>query len=413
MKRTYRLLIIIISVTLLFPGILRGQTLNDYLKEAGENHPGLKAAWHEYYAALEKVPQVGTLPDPMLSFGVFVSPIETRLGPQQLKVSFSQMFPWFGTLKEKEKAAAEKAKIEYQQFLDLKNQVYQQVKTQWYQLYKTGRAISITKENLDILNSLKTLSRRNYETGKSEMADLLRINVNIREQENRLDDLQEQLSTQKTEFNLLLNRSGKDTLVTPGSIQLDTFNTLAYRDSVRKNPKLTALSHKQTALEHQYEVYKKKGYPSISLGLDYAVLGNREDMQVAQNGRDVIMPMVGISLPLYREKYKAMKRETKMKLEAVRNEQKNRLNNLSSQYEKAEEQYLDAVRKVDLYKEQVEETERIYNLLKTNYSADGENFFELLRTRLMVQKFELKLEKAKANQNIAVSTLKYLTNQNQ
>lgn len=413
MKRTYRLLIIIISVTLLFPGILRGQTLNDYLKEAGENHPGLKAAWHEYYAALEKVPQVGTLPDPMLSFGVFVSPIETRLGPQQLKVSFSQMFPWFGTLKEKEKAAAEKAKIEYQQFLDLKNQVYQQVKTQWYQLYKTGRAISITKENLDILNSLKTLSRRNYETGKSEMADLLRINVNIREQENRLDDLQEQLSTQKTEFNLLLNRSGKDTLVTPGSIQLDTFNTLAYRDSVRKNPKLTALSHKQTALEHQYEVDKKKGYPSISLGLDYAVLGNREDMQVAQNGRDVIMPMVGISLPLYREKYKAMKRETKMKLEAVRNEQKNRLNNLSSQYEKAEEQYLDAVRKVDLYKEQVEETERIYNLLKTNYSADGENFFELLRTRLMVQKFELKLEKAKANQNIAVSTLKYLTNQNQ
>ena len=225
MKRTYRLLIIIISVTLLFPGILRGQTLNDYLKEAGENHPGLKAAWHEYYAALEKVPQVGTLPDPMLSFGVFVSPIETRLGPQQLKVSFSQMFPWFGTLKEKEKAAAEKAKIEYQQFLDLKNQVYQQVKTQWYQLYKTGRAISITKENLDILNSLKTLSRKNYETGKSEMADLLRINVNIREQENRLDDLQEQLSTQKTEFNLLLNRSGKDTLVTPGSIQLDTFNT--------------------------------------------------------------------------------------------------------------------------------------------------------------------------------------------
>lgn len=413
MKRTYKLLIIIISVTLLFPGILRGQTLNDYLKEAGENHPGLKAAWHEYYAALEKVPQVGTLPDPMLSFGVFVSPVETRLGPQQLKVSISQMFPWFGTLKEKEKAAAEKAKIEYQQFQDLKNQVYKQVKTQWYQLYKTGRAISITKENLDILNSLKTLSRRNYETGKSEMADLLRINVNIREQENRLEDLQEQLSTQKTEFNLLLNRSGKDTLVTPGSIQLDTFNTLAYRDSVRKNPKLTALSHKQTALEHQYEVDKKKGYPSISLGLDYAVLGNREDMQVAQNGRDVIMPMVGISLPLYREKYKAMKRETKMKLEAVRNEQKNRLNNLSSQYEKAEEQYLDAVRKVNLYKEQVEETERIYNLLKTNYSADGENFFELLRTRLMVQKFELKLEKAKANQNIAVSTLKYLTNQNQ
>lgn len=413
MKRTYKYLIILIPVAMLFSGLVRGQSLNDYLQEAGKNHPGLQAAWHEYYAALEKVPQVGTLPDPMLSFGFFVSPVETRLGPQQFKVSVSQMFPWFGTLKEKEKAAAEKARIKYQQFLDLKNQVYKQVKTQWYQLYKTSQAIRITRKNLEILSSLKALSRRNYETGKSEMADLLRVNVNIREQENKLDDLQEQLATQKTEFNLLLNREGGDSLATPVSIQLDTFNTVAYRDSIRKNPKLTALSHKETALEHQYEVDKKKGYPSISLGLDYAVLGKRQDMQVEQNGRDVIMPMVGFSLPLYRKKYKAIEKETRMKLDAVQYEQKNRLNNLSSQYKKAEEQYADALRKVDLYKEQVEETERIYKLLKTNYSTDGENFFELLRTRLMVQKYELKLEKAKADQNIAVSTLKYLTNQNQ
>jgi len=147
-------------------------------------------------------------------------------------------------------------------------------------LYKTSQAIRITRENLEILSSLKTLSRRNYETGKSEMADLLRINVNIREQENNLDDLQEQLATQKTEFNLLLNREGGDSLTTPGNIQLDTFNTVAYRDSIRKNPKLTALSHKETALKHQYQVDKKKGYPNISLGLDYAVLGNRQDMQV-------------------------------------------------------------------------------------------------------------------------------------
>ena len=52
------------------------------------------------------------------------------------------------------------------------------------------------------------------------------------------------------------------------------------------------------------------------------------------------------------------------------------------------------MRKVDLYREQSNETERIYKLLETNYSSDGENFYELLKTRLMVLKFELKLEKA-------------------
>ncbi|MBS3773748.1 MAG: TolC family protein [Bacteroidales bacterium] len=413
MKAIYKHTILLIMVHLFLSGIIQGQTLNEYLKEAGENHPELQAAYHEYHAALEKVPQVGALPDPKLGFGYFISPIETRLGPQQLKISVSQMFPWFGTLKEQEKAAAEKARIQYQQFVNLKNQIYQEVKSQWYELYKTQQALHIIKENLGILNSLKNLSRRNYETGKSQMADVLRTEVNIREQKNKLEDLKEKLSTQKTEFNLLLNRSESDSIRVPGNIQPDTFDTMAYRDSIRNNPGLTALSHKKTALEHQYEADRKKGYPNLSLGLDYAIIGKRQDMQVNNSGRDVVMPMVGISLPLNRKKYDAMKKETSLKLQAVQSEQQDRLNTLSARYKKAEEKYLDAIRKVDLYKKQIEETEKIYRLLKTNYSTDGENFFELLRTQLMVQEYKLKLRQAIANQNIAVSKLEYLTNQNQ
>ena len=397
---------------LLFSAGVQAQDLNDYLKKAGENHPGIQAAYHEYYAALEKVPQVGTLPDPKLSFGYFISPIETRLGPQQLKVSVSQMFPWFGTLNEKEKMAAEQARVQYQQFIEKRNSVYKQVKIQWFRLYKTREAIRITKENIDVLNSLKRLSRRNYENDKGQMTDLLRIDVNLREQENRLADLQEQLSSQKVDFNLLLNRPAKDTLTLPDNIQADSFNTVAYRDSVRNHPGMTALENKKAALEHQYQVDKKMGYPSISLALDYAVIGERQDMQVNNSGRDVIMPMVGISIPLYRKKYEAMKKETELRIQAVQSKQQEKLNTLSSQYQKEEEAYVNALRKVDLYQEQVKETERIYNLLKTNYSADGENFFELLRTRLMVLEFQLKLEKARANRNIAVAKLEYLTNQN-
>ena len=413
MKTIYNYLIITSIISLLPLGLIRGQSLNEYLKEAGENHPGIQAVYHEYHAALEKVPQVGTLPDPKLSFGYFVSPVETRLGPQQFKFSMSQMFPWFGTLKEQEKAATEKARIKYQQFVDLKNQVYQEVKSQWYELYKTNQAIRITKENLDILNSLETISRRNYETGIGQMADVLRIEVNIREQKNKLADLQDKLSTQKIDFKLLLNRSESNSIKVPENIQLHTFDIMSYRDSIRNHPKMKALNHEKTALEHQYEADQKKGYPSLSLGLDYAIIGTRQDMQVDNSGRDVIMPMVGISLPLYRKKYNAMKKETKLKLQAVKSEKQNRLNTLSSQYKKAEEKYLNAHRKVDLYEQQVEETEKIYSLLKTNYSTDGENFFELLRTQLNVQKYKLKLDQAKADQNIAVSQLKYLTDQKQ
>lgn len=411
MKTIYK--IILTSIIGLFTLSLSAQdtTLNAYLKEAAENNPGLKAAYHEYYAALEKVPQVGALPDPKLSFGYFISPVETRLGPQQFKVSVSQMFPWFGTLKEQEKAFAEKAKVEYQQFLNIKNALYRDVKSKWFELYKVNEAIRITRENLEVLNSLKQITQRNYETGKTQMTDLLRLDVNIREQENKLEDLQEKMATVETAFNLLLNRSEEANVMAPSELSLDTFDLVAYRDSVHNNPQLTALEHKEQSLKHQYEVARKKGYPSISLALDYAVIGERTDMQVENSGQDVIMPMVGISIPLYRKKYDAMKKEKELQLKAVQSTQQNKINMLSTQYKKAEEQYVDAMRKVELYREQTAETERIYSLLKTSYSADGQNFYELLRTRLMVLKFELKLEQAKANQNIAVSQLEYLTNQ--
>ena len=407
----YKHILLILAVVFTLQAKSQEQDLSKYLKEAGENNPELRATYHEYYAALEKVPQVGALPDPKLSFGYFISPVETRLGPQQMKFSVSQMFPWFGTLKKQEEAYAEKAKVKYQQFLGVKNKVYKKVKLKWYELYKVKEEIRITKENLDVLYSLKQITERNYETGKTEMTDVLRLDVNIREQENKLEDLREQLSTTKTEFNLLLNKNKTAELNPPQKMSPDTFDLSYYRDSVSNNPDLKALEHKVTSLKHQQEVAKKKGYPNISLALDYAVIGKRQDMQVANSGQDIIMPMVGISIPLYRKKYDAMKKEKKLQLKAVKSEQQSKANNLSSEYKKAEEQYLDAMRKADLYREQSNETERIYNLLETNYSSDGENFYELLKTRLMVLEFELKLEKAKANQNIAVAKLEYLTNQ--
>jgi outer membrane protein TolC len=411
MKTTYKLIILLLLGAVSMNISAQESTLNAYLKEAAENNPGVQAAYHEYYAALEKVPQVGALPDPRISFGYFISPVETRLGPQQFKVSLSQMFPWFGTLKEQEKATAEMAKVQYEEFLDERNALYQDVKAKWYELYKVSEAIRITKENLDVLNSLKQITQRNYETGKSQMTDLLRLNVNIREQENKLADLEEKLSTKQTEFNLLLNKDKNADISIPSELSTDTFDLLAYRDSVKNNPQVHALEHKENSLLHQYEVAKKKGYPSISLALDYAVIGERTDMQVENSGQDVIMPMVGISIPLYRKKYDAMQKEKELQLKAVQSKQQNKINMLSASYKKAEEQYVDALRKVDLYKEQVNESKRIYKLLETSYSADGKNFYELLKTRLMVLKYELKLEQAKADQNIAVSKLEYLTHQ--
>ena len=123
----YRMIITII-ITIGAGTMLSAQTLDDYLKTAAENDPGLKAKYTSFEAALEKVAQVNQLPDPQLSLGVFILPVETRVGPQQAKIGLSQMFPWFGTLKSAGSVYQLKAESKYQEFIDAKYKLFKEVK---------------------------------------------------------------------------------------------------------------------------------------------------------------------------------------------------------------------------------------------------------------------------------------------
>ena len=133
MRAIYNIIIIISSLLVLN---VHAQTeLDNYLNIGAENSPGLKAKFLEYNAALEKVPQVGTLPDPTISFGYFISPVETRVGPQQAKFGITQMFPWFGPLNAQEDVVIERAKAKYEVFEEAKSKLFFDIKSAYYNLY--------------------------------------------------------------------------------------------------------------------------------------------------------------------------------------------------------------------------------------------------------------------------------------
>ena len=83
MKRIGWICIMILMATSLFG---QGQ-LDEYLRIAAEQNPSLKAKYNMYLASLERVNQQDALPDPTVSFGYFISPVETRVGQQRMKLS--------------------------------------------------------------------------------------------------------------------------------------------------------------------------------------------------------------------------------------------------------------------------------------------------------------------------------------
>ena len=85
--------------------------LKELIETALENNPGVRRSFGEYQAALQRIPQVTTLPDPMLGITQFARSPETRVGPQNTMLSISQRFPWFGKLSDRGKTSFAKIQV--------------------------------------------------------------------------------------------------------------------------------------------------------------------------------------------------------------------------------------------------------------------------------------------------------------
>jgi cobalt-zinc-cadmium efflux system outer membrane protein len=402
--------IIITALFLLTSTVVFGQQeLSVYLKTGAENNPGLQARFKEYMAALEVAPQIKALPDPQLAFAYFIEPVETRMGPQEFKFSASQMFPWFGTLKAKENIAIQNAKAKFEVFQDAKSKLFSDISANYYNIYFNKKAISVTKENLEILSAFRKLAIIKVEAGLVSAVDEYRIEMEIGDLENQLDLLTDKQQVLEIAFNNLLNADKSSSVNTPEVLWEDDirFTKEALLDSVKNNNhKLLGIALQQESLKYQKVLADKQGKPSFNLGFDYIIVG-KGDNNLA--GKDAfIFPKVGITVPLYRNKYKAMINEVVLLETAKEMDKANTLNMLESIFENSWKDYKDGHRRIDLYIAQLELANKSLNLLETDYATGNKNFEEILRMDRKVLKYNLELEKARADKQAAIAFINYL-----
>ena len=300
-----------------------------YLEMAGKNNPAVLQKFTEYKAALQKVPQVGSLPDPELSTGVFLSPMELVSGKQVADIRLMQMFPWFGVLKNAKDEMSLMAKAKFEAFREAKLEVLYGVQQTWNELQKVHQTVRINEENLEILKSLERLSLVKFKaassgnggssrgsiqgansqsntsgssgmttmgnkgtaasnqtppsmvaspmgsSGNSGLADVYRIQMEIGELENSISLLKNQQQTIAAKFNGYLNRSQKLVLALPEKFDVDTlvYSLSEFADSMQnRSPMLGMLKYEQQSYEARRHMVTRMSYPMVGLGLNYSVI---------------------------------------------------------------------------------------------------------------------------------------------
>lgn len=445
-------------------------SLVHYMELAAKNNPTVLHRFFEYQAALQKVPQVGALPDPEFTLGIFLSPMELISGNQVADMRLMQMFPWFGVLKNAKDEMSLMAKAKFESFRDAKLQVFYDVQRTWYELYKTGQDIHISEKNIQILQTLNRLALVRYSTaspgggsvsvtsgtimqsqgstagssgmqtigsnpgsssgttinqtsfpmqnnsmgsssGSTSLADLYLIQIEIGDLENNVALLRNQQKTIIARFNSYLNRPVQSPVALIDTLKPDilNFSLLAVSDSMlTNNPMLGMLQYEQQSLDARKKMVTRMGYPMFGLGVNYSLI-NKSDMSTSSmNGKDMIMPMITVTLPIYRGKYKAMRAEVDLMKSATEQGYKAMANSLQTEYYEALQLYQDAQRRMILYENQSQLADKSLDIMIKSFSASGSGLTDILRVRQQTLNYELKKVEAVADYNTAIAWLKRL-----
>ena len=459
------LVIALCSFTLV-SGQQNADSLISYLEIAVRNNPTVLQRYNEYQAALQKVPQVGALPDPQLELGVFLSPMELISGNQVADIKLMQMFPWFGVLKNAKDEMSLMAKGKFEQFRDAKLQVYYDVQRTGYDLQKNRQQIRQTEKNLAILKTIERLSVVKFKTGGnspspgsgrvavaaqssgstssgmsggmggssgsvvaqqaapmptsnsmeatsggSGLSDIYRIQIEMGELENSLALLKNQQNTLAARFNSYLNRPAQAAVSLPDSITPDSIgmNMLAVSDSMFvRNPMLGMLRYEQQSLAARTKMVKQMGLPMVGVGLNYTVINKSEMSTSAMNGKDMVMPMLTVTLPIYRRKYKAMETETKFQKIASEQNYQATANGLQTEYFEALQLYQDGQRRMKLYDNQTQLAQKSLDIMIKTFSSSGSGLTDLLRVRQQLLDYQFKQVEAVTDYNTAIVWIKRL-----
>jgi outer membrane protein TolC len=445
----------------------QAQSLNDYLKTAAENNPGLRSKFLSYQASLERLPQVRALPDPEISFGIFIEPMERYAGNQVAEIQVMQMFPWFGTLGAAEDEAAAMARAKYEEFNQAKSTLFYEVKTAWFALYLLQKDIDITEENLEILKSLERIAINRLSSGEtgsspasprrvepgtgtqetgggmdgmgmeresapglparsrdmggmnemnqmgsgSGMLDVLRIQIEVNDLNNRLALLKDELIPLTTRFNNLLNRPVNDLINIPDTLTAASLpaSLTEIPDSIRlNNPMMRMLQEEESAFLAQEEMNRKMGFPMIGLGLQYGIFQPRPGNESMMNGKNMIMPMATVSLPIWRSKYNAAVQEARFNRDAIVEQRYDTGNILMVSYQEALKDFNDAERRIQLFEDQTNLSQQALNILTTQYTTAGSNFEEVLRMQQQLLDYRLRNLDAVVDQNISAAMIERL-----
>ena len=386
------------------------QKLEVLIDEAIKNNPEIQKFELQYSIASEKVIEVNSIPNTEFAVGYFISEPETRTGAQRARISVKQMLPWFGSITARENYVSSLADAKYEDIVIAKRKLITSVSQSYYNLYTNKAKQLVLTENIKLLETYETLALTSVEVGKASAVDVLRLQMRQNEMQQLKDVLQQQFLAEQTNLNNLLNRDDAmsvqliDELIIPSEDVEINLGELALHPELLKYDKL------YKSVEQSELLNQKESSPMIGFGLDYIPVSERTDMNLIDNGKDIVMPMVSVSIPIFNKKYKSISKQNELQQQEINYQKQERLNSLETLLDKAINERISARISYVTQTKNLKQAKDAEGILIKSFETGTIDFNDVLDIQELQLKFQMNQIESIKTYYVQTAIINYLTN---
>ncbi|HEA29353.1 MAG TPA: TolC family protein [Leeuwenhoekiella sp.] len=403
---------IILIIILLFVVQGQAQELQSYIQEAESNSPEIQAFELRYNIAEEKVNEVNTLPNTEVSAGYFVSETETRTGAQMAKLSVKQMIPWFGTITARENYATSLAEAEFVEITIAKRKLALSVTQSYYRLYSIRARQRVLEENIALLDTYEKLALTSLEVGNASAVDVLRLQIRQNELVERKEVLGQDFLAEQSVFNNLLNRDENMEVEVFDALNLPSKDPMVSLQDLNVHPELLKYDELYESVEKAELVNEKESLPDLGFGLDYVAITERPNMDFNDNGKDILMPMVSVSIPIFNNRYKSITKQNKLRQQELTAQKKDRRNKLETVLLTAISNRESSRIAYSTQLDNLQQADDAEEILIKSYESGSIDFNDVLDVQELQLKFQINGIESVKNYYVQMAIINYLSNNN-
>ncbi|WP_415374210.1 TolC family protein [Patiriisocius sp. Uisw_017] len=391
---------------------LRGnaQQLETLIDEGLANNPEIEMFNLKHQVAKEKVNEVKTLPNTQIGVGYFVSEPETRTGAQRFKISAKQMLPSFGSITARENYKNSLADAVFEDIAIAKRKLVASISQSYYNLYALKEKQTVLDENITLLETYETLALTSVEIGKASAVDVLRLQMRQNDLEQLKLVLEQDYLGEQTALNKLLNREKSIEVTIDSKLVMPSESDLINSENLALHPELLKYDKLYESVEQSELLNRKEANPMFGFGLDYIAVSERPNMNFSDNGKDIIMPMASVSIPIFNNKYKSKTKQNKLFLEEINFKKQDKLNRLETVLDKAVKKSNSAKISYNTQAKNLKQAKDAETILVKSYETGTIDFNDVLDIQELQLKFQINQIESIKTYYLQTTIINYLTN---